>query len=353
LPLMVRNGQLDVAWGSWIASANYAGYLVGALTAARLRLGARALAVAALVLTAVVTAAMAWPLGAAAWMTLRFAAGVCGAWVFVATASWCLGALAAAGRPSLAGVVYSGVGVGVALAGSYCLVGSAAGASAQSLWLQLGAVALALAVAVAAVLERMPALAPMAPASAPAGVAAGSWPLVICYGAFGFGYILPATFLPLLARSLVDDPRLFGLAWPLFGATAAVSTLLAGWVTRHASRLRVWAASQLLMGIGVLLPSLWRSGMTIALSALFVGATFMVITMLGVQEIRARAGGNAARLVARMTAAFAVGQIGGPVASALLVRSVGGRGLDVALQAGAAGLLGTGLWLWRRSSVEQ
>ena len=173
--------------------------------------------------------------------------------------------------------------------------------------------------------------------------------LVVCYGLMGFGYILPATFLPALARSVVDDPRLFGLAWPVFGATAAVSTLLAGWAQRHASRLQVWAACQLAMGVGVLLPSLWLNGATIAASALLVGGTFMVITLAGVQEMRARAPAQAARWVGRITAAFAAGQIAGPATSALLVPAWGARGLDLALQAGALALFTSAVWLWRRT----
>ena len=42
LPLMQRDGQLDAASGAWLAAANYLGYLVGALTAARLPGGPRA-----------------------------------------------------------------------------------------------------------------------------------------------------------------------------------------------------------------------------------------------------------------------------------------------------------------------
>ena len=61
LPLMARAGQLDLAFGGWVAAANYAGYFVGALTAARLPLGARALGLFALAATALLTAAMAWP----------------------------------------------------------------------------------------------------------------------------------------------------------------------------------------------------------------------------------------------------------------------------------------------------
>jgi Uncharacterised MFS-type transporter YbfB len=49
--------------------------------------------------------------------------------------------------------------------------------------------------------------------------------VVVCYGVLGFGYILPATFLPALAREVVDDPQLFGFAWPVFGVAAALSTI--------------------------------------------------------------------------------------------------------------------------------
>jgi MFS family permease len=190
-----------------------------------------------------------------------------------------------------------------------------------------------------------------APVASGAGRDAACTGLVVSYGLMGFGYILPATFLPALARTVVDDPRLFGLAWPVFGATAAASTVLAGWLLRRAGRLRVWAASQLLMGVGVLLPSVCLNGATIALSALLVGGTFMVITLAGVQEMRARAPAGAPRMVARITAAFALGQIAGPVASALLLQwpALREHGLSVALQLGALGLLASGAWLWRRA----
>jgi predicted MFS family arabinose efflux permease len=354
LPLMARDGQLDLAWGGWLAAANYAGYLAGALTAARLPLRSATLAVLALLMTAACTAAMAWP-SLPLWLVLRLLAGAASAWVFVATSVWCLGALAAAGRAAQAGWVYAGVGAGIALTGLYCLVAGAAGLPAATLWIHLGALALLLALPVAWVLARLPAPAspPAASNAAREAADAETRGLILCYGAMGFGYILPATFLPALARSVVDDPRLFGLAWPLFGAAAAASTVLAGWLARHASRLQVWAASQALMGAGVLLPSLWLNGATIALSALLVGSTFMVITLAGVQEMRARAPLQATRRVGQATAAFALGQIAGPVLSALLLRwpALAAHGLALALQAGALVLFASSAWLARRAFV--
>ena len=351
LPLMIGAGQLDVGAGGWLAAANYAGYLLGAMTASRVPLSAGRLGIAALLLTAILTAAMALPGSLVFWAVLRLAAGVCSAWAFVATSVWCLGALARAQRSSWSGAVYAGVGAGIAIAGLYCLAGAGSGASPMSLWLQLGLLALVLMTPVLLVLRKMNALPKAAGAGVHRSIAIppGTRGLVICYGILGFGYILPATFLPVLARSVVEDPRLFGLAWPVFGLMAAASTFMAGWCMRHAPRLQVWAVSHVLMGLGVLLPSLWTNGWTIALSALLVGGTFMVITMAGVQEIRARAVGDPTALVGRMTAAFALGQIAGPIASSLLLQLPGADGLNLALQAGAAALLLSAAWLWREA----
>ena len=106
------------------------------------------------------------------------------------------------------------------------------------------------------------------------------------------------------------------------------------------------------VGVGVLLPALWKDAWTITASAILVGGTFMVITLAGVQEMRARAAtpGHAASLVGRVTAAFAFGQIAGPVMSAVLLR-LGPRGLMLALATGAAALFATAAWLWRAGAA--
>ena len=78
----------------------------------------------------------------------------------------------------------------------------------------------------------------------------------------------------------LPDPRLFGWPWPIFGTTAAASALL---------------------------------------TAILVGGTFVVITMVAMQEARRVAGGDAPALMAALTAAFALGQIVGPLSVPLLV----------------------------------
>ncbi len=356
-PLMVRDGLLSNEAGALLAGSNYLGYLLGALTVARIRLRPATLLALGLAGIVVATAAVGATVSVAGWTLLRFAAGVLSAWALVATTAWALGWLAALGRPHLAGTVFAGVGLGIAAAGLFCVLAARPGVSAQRLWVELAVLAAIAALApmiVSVSRHSLPASDAHSAAAASNGghaVNANAMGLVVCYTLFGFGYILPATYLPAQARQLVDDPRVFGWAWPVFGFAAAASTLIVSWGLRRFDRLHVWAVSHLVMAAGVLLPVLWFSPASIAAAALFVGGTFMVITMIGMQEARARGGKNATAVLAHMTAGFALGQLLGPVASAALGRLADGpaAALNHAMVLAAAGLLAGAAYLWREA----
>lgn len=350
-PLMVRDGLLGNESGVLLAAANYLGYLVGALLAARVQLRAATLLALGLIGTVAVTAAVGWTDTVQAWALLRFVAGVLSAWTLVATSAWALGWLAAHGRPQLAGVVFAGVGLGIVAAGVFCVLAARPDVTAGRMWIELAALA-GVATIVPLVMSRSHAVPPAMSSGGTLPHASGKTPahasgLVVCYSLFGFGYILPATYLPALARQLVDDPHIFGWAWPVFGAAAAISTLIAAWGLHHFDRRNVWAVSHLLMAIGVLLPSVWASLASIVLAALLVGGTFMVITMIAMQEARARAKHNATMILARMTAGFAFGQLMGPLASAVLGRLTSNysTALTGALLMAAGGLVASAIYL--------
>src|SRR5579862_333322 len=76
LPLMIRAGSVDVAAGGWLAAANYAGYLLGALTTARLPLTPQRVGLLSLAVIVLSTAAMGWTGSVPIWLLLRFVAGV-------------------------------------------------------------------------------------------------------------------------------------------------------------------------------------------------------------------------------------------------------------------------------------
>ncbi len=317
LPMMQDDAGLTLEQGGWLASANYAGYLAGALWAAMQPVRADVAIRSSLLIVGFSTIAMGLTHGFAAWFALRMAAGIASAWALIHVSSWSLERLAPLRRPIFGSVVYTGVGTGVALAGILCLVLMNLHASSDGAWITLGIVALA---GAAAVWRHLDATEAFGKAKDGRLKDRAAIVMVLCYGAYGFGYIVPATFLPVMAREIVHDPQIFGWAWPVFGAAAAASTLAAAPLIARVGNRATWIGCHFVMALGVAAPLLVPGIAGVLLSAFCVGGTFVVITLAGMQEARARYGAHAARLMAAMTAAFAAGQIAGPVVASLWLR---------------------------------
>ncbi|MEM8842398.1 MAG: YbfB/YjiJ family MFS transporter, partial [Pseudomonadota bacterium] len=117
LPLMGAEAGLGPQAAGWVASANFAGYLAGALIAALPGFSARARAwmAAALALSALTTALMAATHAPLAWALLRFAGGMASAFVLVFASALVTARLKAGGQGQLTSVHFAGVGLGIFL----------------------------------------------------------------------------------------------------------------------------------------------------------------------------------------------------------------------------------------------
>jgi MFS family permease len=325
LPMMQEDAGVSIATGGWLASANYLGYLAGALSVIWWRIAATIGIRVGLATIGLATLAMGLEHHLAVWLALRALAGVASAWVLIYVSAWALEHLAALNRPALGNTVYAGVGTGIALAGGLCLALMHIGAGSARAWIVLGVLSIVLSVAIWSVFRGSPGSAVAAERRADRGMVwdRESLRLVLCYGAFGFGYIIPATFLPVMAKQVIRDPAVFGWSWPLFGAAAMGSTLATAMLRSLVTTRRLWIASHLVMALGVVLPVLWSGIVPIMLAALLVGGTFMVITMVGMQEARSVGGAQATGLMAALTSAFALGQIAGPISVSLVVGAGG------------------------------
>ena len=346
LPMMLQDAGLTIAAGGWLASANYLGYLLGALSATAFRVRPQTAIPGGLLAVALTTLAMGWPLPFAAWVLLRLLAGVASAWVLISVSGWTLETLAVYRRPFLNSVVFAGVGGGIAMAGLLCIGLMQAALGSAYAWTALGL----LAAAVTAIVWRAFCPHVAHAAAAPSGERrryrwnAASIRAVAAYGIFGFGYIIPATFLPVMAKEALHGSPLFAWSWPVFGAAAVLSTLMVAPLVRLAGNRRLWIAGHLVMAAGVVMPAVWPHLASILIAALCVGGTFMVITLAALQEAKHIAGQDPTTLIAAMTSAFAAGQIAGP----LTVSAGAGGGFGIALILAASLLIIGALLLVRK-----
>lgn len=325
MPLMQQDLGLTLPQGSWLATGNYLGYLAGALICAAIAPRPASAIRWGLVCVGIFTLAMASTHSLPLWFAFRLAAGVASAFVLIGVSAWAMPILAHHDVGHWSGRIFAGVGIGIAFAG---LVGLAAAVEAwgsQLTWIALGLVACVLAAALWSplVAEHRPVALPIV--SAPGPLSRRSLIVAACYGAFGYGYIIPATFLPSLARGYMNNPAVFGMVWPVFGLAGAISTVIAARLLDRISAKQLWTASQWVLAVGVLAPVLAVNVATLSIAALCVGGSFMVITMAGIKEAMRLGGAHAARAVGIMTAAFGLGQIAGPLIVGYFAGSSGAR----------------------------
>lgn len=321
LPLMHTQAGLSTSAGANLATANYVGYLGGALAGilAPALVRSPTLLRGSLVVLTVGLAAMPATHDTAIWIALRLSAGVASALIFVITASSLLCHLRE--HPAhLPGWAFGGIGAGIALSGLLVLVLHSL-ADWRAAW-YIAAVLAALLGAASWNLrpEDTPsetARAGGATAGAP-GVRTQRWfkALFVSYALEGVGYMVAGTFL--VSAIEQTSPGWVGNgAWVLVGLAAVPSAVLWTWLGRRRSRPGLLLAALVLQAVGIALPAL-IGGVTAALvSAALFGATFVGICTL------ALATGSHLRFprsVALLTAGYSVGQILGPLAVTPLLR---------------------------------
>ena len=314
LPMMREDGLVSITDGGLLASVHFLGYWLGAVIAAKVFFPPRTMLRVSLLVIGVGTVGMGMTDDFTVWLILRWLNGVCSAWVLVLVSNYYVKHLAEIGLAEYQGWVFSGVGAGISIAGLGCLAFMVNQVGSSLSWQIMGVLSL---VAICAVCLNMgteiPALR-LVVHKRESQRSPLDWRIVIAYGAMGFGYIIPATYLPVMAREIVPSPLIFGWSWPVFGAAAFVSTLLAAKLQKRYSDRQIWAASQTVMAIGLLLPVIHPHIFTIITAGLCVGGTFMTITMTGMKEAHRIAPSNdVMRHIAVMTASFATGQMIGPV----------------------------------------
>jgi MFS family permease len=360
MPMMLHDGLLDLASASWLASANYLGYLLGALLCTLqptlwARRGWSPLPVApvvrgSLLITCGLTALMAVHVPAA-WPSLRFIAGIVTAVAFVYTSTWCLGRLSRMNSPTAGGIVYAGPGVGIASSGLLASLMVQSDWHSSSGWIAFALLAMLMTAVVWPVYKNDEGLPPPAVGqalSASSGSLAEKAALTVAYGLAGFGYIITATFLPVIARTALPASVWPDLFWPMLGIAVAFGAIMASRIPARVDQRYLLLACYLIQAAGVALSNWWPTLVGFALGSILVGLPFTAITFFAMQVGRKLHPQSASAIIGLLSASFGLGQIAGPPFAALLVSKADthATGFSWSLDIAATTLVAGALIFW-------
>ncbi len=355
LPPMQEALGWTVSQAGDVASANYLGYLVGALIASALahRRQRWRWLLAGMIVSASTTAAGAAAESFAAWIVVRFFAGVASAFCLVLGTAIVIESLVTRSRPQLGALHFAGVGAGIVASVVVIELARLANLSVYGQWGVLGITAFLLLVGSWLTLRTVADGGIVFARAAEPHVAQRHTvmsstlkKLIIAYGFFGFGYIVTATFIVAIVRRLEHSELVESSTWVVVGLLAAPSILIWQHIARRLGMFPALRLAYALEAVGVLLAGFGASHVALVTGGALLGATMMGITALGLLAAREVAGSNQDKAIGWMTASFGLGQLLGPAVAGHLAHMTRGFGAPSLL---AALLLIAGIALLRKT----
>ncbi|MCC8974529.1 YbfB/YjiJ family MFS transporter [Bradyrhizobium sp. Cham227] len=344
IPALIAAKWFTPAEAVYLGAANLAGYLAGALLARDL--GARIGSVWALrgmmVLAAITCFACAVPISFVWFFGFRFLAGVSGGVIMVLAATAILPHTAPSKRGLIGGVIFAGVGLGVAASGT--LVPLLLQQGVKQAWYGLGVLS---AVLTLVSWKAWPAEAPAVHGVVEQPVASHGLrsPLVIAlcleYGLNALALVPHMVFLvDFVARGLGQGIAAGSHYWVLYGIGAVVGPLLTGHLADRAGFAAALRAAFLIEAVAVALPAVTNSPAALIVSSLIVGGFTpgIVPLVIGrIHELIPHSAASQRSAWAQATTTFALFQAAGAYGLSYLFAHSGG---DYALLfvIGAAGV---------------
>jgi len=345
LPLMQAQAGLSDAAGGWLATANYLGYMSGALLAASLsslqlkfklyRTG--------VVLALISTFWMAQTQDLATWAALRYVAGLSSAAGMLLASGLVLNWLMRHGHRAELGIHFSGIGFGIVVSGLVVMALNRLGLDWAAQWQVFAALGLLLAwpawawvppPATATATTAGPATAANAvPAPPPA-----AWMrlMLAMYFCAGFGFVISATFTVAIAARQSALAHTGGLAWVMVGLAAVPAVLAWDRIARRIGDLPalLWAFGA--QTLSVLLPAFSDTPAWFLLAALLYGGSFIGIVSLTLALVGRAFPANPAKAMARLTLSYGVAQVLAPALAGQMAQASGSYRGALLLTAGVS-----------------
>jgi predicted MFS family arabinose efflux permease len=277
LPAIVSAHWFDASMAAYLGAANLAGYLAGALSGRPI--AARVSAVATLrgmmLLATLAFVACAYPVSFAWFFAWRFLAGLSGGALMVLAAPAVLPHVPASRRGMAGGVIFMGIGIGVAASGT--VVPLLLQRSLHATWIGLAVLSLAL-TAIAWKGWPRETAAPVTPAAAHprhhrAPRSRTLRALYVEYALNAAGWVPHMIFLvDFVARGLGRGVAVGAEYWVLFGIGATVGPLFAGALADRVGFGRALRIAFVIQICGVAIPALGLESWWLMVSSVAVGA---------------------------------------------------------------------------------
>jgi MFS family permease len=333
LPVLVQQGWFGREAAGHLGAANLTGYLLGIGLAALLagRYPPGWLVRWSMLLCALSLFACAWRGGGMPWFLFwRLVAGACGAILMVQAPVLILPGVNAARRGRVAGLIFSGVGLGIVAAAT--VVPGLAAHGLVPAWLGLGSICALLTAASWNYWRVTPAVVPAPAPAVSLARTSGAWQgfsapvmlLCLAYTLNAIGY-LPHTLFwaDYITRELHRPLAAASFFWGCFGIGAACGPYLTGLLADRFGLARTLGVGFTLKAVGVALPLVATGTPALLVSSVLVG--FFSPGIVGAASSYALEIGGAERHRRNWTAmnlCFSLAQAGGASA---MVALMGGR----------------------------
>lgn len=326
IPIMFEQVGLTKVLAGWLATINYMGYMLGALTATMVgnlvikdriyRLG--------LVFAVITTLMMGLSDNPYIWGLSRFMAGLSAASGLLIGTGLMLNWLIRHNHRSEMGIHFSGVGLGIVLVA--ILIGGTSHLSWSEQWILL---------AIAGAVLAIPAWRWL-PAPDASGVTQTGqtlkdhppskrflWLMMFVYFCGGFGFVISATYIVAIVESQEALRGQGEIAFLILGLAAAPACIIWDLISRKTGILNALLLAYLLHSVGIILPALDNSLLFALLSAGLYGLTFVGIVSIVLTMAGRFYPTKPAKLMGTLTMSYGVPQIIAPVIAGYLAAATG------------------------------
>ncbi|WP_162596621.1 YbfB/YjiJ family MFS transporter [Thiofilum flexile] len=327
LPLMQEGTGFGDDWAGYLASANYVGYLLGALAVTQvhsLELKKTLLRLSVIV-AAFTNMMMGFTQNEWLWMLMRFVSGLCSVGGMIIGTSLLMLATPPAQSVQRMSIHFSAIGLGLALGALWVLLFKSTQTWAE-LWISSGMIILLLGAPALRFNEWS-----IHPLKQEAINQAKAIPIskpfltlfAAAYFCAGVGYVISATFLVAILQRQTTIPHLGDYAWLVVGLAMAPSC----WIwTRLAKRIGDFPAlisAYLVQALGIILPVISHSELLAIVGAILFGGTVIGIVSMVLIYGGRLAGSRPTTLMGLLTSCFGVAQVVAPAFAGWLAERQG------------------------------